>query len=298
MQSNIKTIILLYVSLVLIWALTPLSIVWSVAEISRMWSLVLRFVLAAPLIFLVLMVLGIKLPLNRTALHSYLAGSFSLIVSQLFTYLATQYMSSGAIALLFGFAPIMAGLITLVLYRQNLAVIQWLGMLLAISGLYVSTMTGDQTRISPTGLILMFFAILAYTVSIFWVKHINAKIVPLAQASGSIIMSMLVALTIVPFIWADVPTVIPGAKSMFAIGYLVIASSVLAMFCYFNLMHRVSATTISLAAVITPVLAISFGILLNNEPYGMHTLSGAGLVIAGLLLYFYRELMSLFSNRN
>lgn len=297
MPSNIKTIILLYVSLVLIWALTPLSIVWSVEEIPRMWSLVLRFVLAAPLIVVILLVMGIKLPLNRTALHSYLAGSFSLIVSQLFTYFATEYMTSGAIALLFGFAPIMAGLITLVLYRQNLATIQWLGMVLGIAGLYVSTMTGDQTRISPTGLVLMFFAILAYTVSIFWVKHINARIVPLAQASGSIIMSMLLALTIVPFIWTDAPTTIPGAKSIVALGYLVIASSVLAMFCYFNLMQRMSATTISLATVITPVLAISFGILLNNEPYGMHILSGTGLVIAGLLLYFYRELMRLFAHR-
>ena len=102
---------------------------------------------------------------------------------------------------------------------------------------------------------------------------------------------------IVPFIWNDIPTHMPGPRSMMAIGYLVIASSVVAMFCYFNLMQKISATTLSLATVITPVLAVSFGIILNNEPFRMTTVMGTALVISGLLLYFYRDLASLRSAR-
>lgn len=262
-----------------------------------LWSLVLRFCLAAPLIAVVLVVLKINLPLNATALHSYLAGSFNLIVSQTFTYMATAYLSSGMIALLFGIAPIMAGLFTFALYRQRLSGIQWLGMLVALGGLYVNTVAGEDSGINVIGLVFMFFAILAYTVSIFWVKHINAKVMPFAQASGSIFVSMIMAAFIVPFIWNDMPTHMPGPRSMMAIGYLVIASSVVAMFCYFNLMQKISATTLSLATVITPVLAVSFGIILNDEPFRMTTVMGTALVISGLLLYFYRDLASLRSTR-
>lgn len=293
MTSNAKTIALLYSSVVLIWALTPLAIVWSVADIPAMWSLVLRFLLAAPLITLILVTMGVKLPLNRAALHSYLAGSFNLIVSQTFTYQATSYLSSGMIALLFGFAPIMAGLIALLIYRRSLTGVQWLGMLLSLAGLYFNTLWGEHARVNVTGISLMFFAILSYTVSIFWVKHINANIAPIAQASGSVLMSVLIALAFLPFIWSDMPTTMPGARSIMAISYLVIGSSIVAMFCYFNLMQRVSATTISLATVITPVLAIGFGILLNNEPFRISTVIGTGLVLTGLLLYFYRDLMTL-----
>ena len=290
MPSPIKTVIPLYASLVMIWALTPLAIVWSVADIPAMWALVLRFCIAAPLIAILMVVLRVNLPLNRTALHSYVAGSFNLIVSQTFTYLATSYLSSGMIALLFGFAPIMAGVIAFMLYRQRLSGIQWLGMLIALGGLYLNTMTGQDAGLEPTGLLFMFFAILTYTVSIFWVKHVNAKVVPLAQASGSIFVSVIIALTYIPFIWADLPTSLPGAKSLLAVSYLVLASSVLGMFCYFNLMQKVSPTTLSLATVITPVLAISFGILLNNEPFRITMVIGTGLVISGLLLYFCRDL--------
>lgn len=297
MPSSIKTVTPLYASLVMIWALTPLAIVWSVAEIPPMWALVLRFSIAAPLIAGLLVVLRIKLPLDSTAIHSYVAGSFNLIVSQTFTYLATAYLSSGMIALLFGFAPIMAGLIAFILYRQRLSGVQWLGMLAALGGLYLNTMAGQEAGFEPVGLVFMFFAILSYTVSIFWVKHVNAKVVPLAQASGSIFVSVIIALTYLPFIWADLPTTLPSAKSLMAISYLVLASSVLGMFCYFNLMQRVSATTLSLATVITPVLAISFGILLNNEPFRISMVIGTGLVIGGLLLYFYRDLYRMWARQ-
>lgn len=293
MESKIKTVVPIYVSLVLIWALTPLSIVWSVAEIPKLWSLMLRFCLAAPVIALVLVVIRVKLPLTRTALHSYLAGSFSLIVSQTFTYLATGYLSSGMIALMFGFAPIVAGLIAYLLYRQRLTGIQWLGMAVAIMGLYTNTMADEEARLDTVGLVLMFCAIFTYAVSIFWVKHINARIPPIAQASGSIFVSTLISFCFLPFIWAEMPETMPGARSMMAIGYLVIASSVLGMFCYFNLMQKISATTLSLATVLTPMLAIGFGILLNDEPFRINIVIGTALVITGLLLYFYRDLAAL-----
>lgn len=288
MTSNFKAVVPVYASLVLIWAFTPLAIVWGVADLSPLWSLVIRFFFAAPIMVVVLVVLRIRLPLDRTALHSYLAGSFSLIVSQTFTYLATGYLSSGMIALMFGFAPIVAGLIAYLLYRQRLTGLQWVGMVLALVGLYINTQAGEQAQLNVVGLLLMGCAILTYAISIFWVKHINARIAPLAQASGSIFISLIIAAAFVPFIWADLPRAMPGPRSILAITYLVLASSVLGMFCYFKLMQKVSATTLSLATVVTPMLAIIIGIVLNNEPFRMNILIGSALVIVGLLLYFYR----------
>lgn len=293
MNSKIKAVVPLYALLVLIWALTPLAIVWSVAEIPILWSLVLRFFLAAPIIAVVLIVLRVRPPLTPTALQSYVAGSFSLIVSQSFTYLAAGYLSSGVIALMFGFAPIVAGLMAYVLYRQRLTGVQWLGMAIAILGLYTNTMGGGQANLSVVGLLLMFCAIFAYAISIFWVKHINARIAPVAQASGSIFVSTFIALCFLPFIWADVPRNMPGPRTILAISYLVLAASVLAMFCYFNLMQKVSATTLSLVTVLTPMLAIGFGILLNDEPFRINIVIGTALVVLGLLLYFYRDLLAL-----
>lgn len=288
MNPQTKSVIPVYASLVMIWALTPLFIVWSVAEIPKFWSLAIRFFLAAPIIAVVLVVLRVRLPLTRTALHSYLAGSFSLVVSQTFTYLATGYLSSGMIALMFGFAPVLAGLMAYVLYRQRLSGVQWVGVAIAIFGLYINTMVGEAVTLSLAGLGLMFCAILTYSISIFWVKHIDAQIPAIAQASGSIFISLVVVLCFLPFIWADRPVAMPEPRSLLALGYLVVASSVLGMFFYFKLMQSVSATTLSLATVVVPVLAVSFGILLNDEPFQMNIVIGTALVIVGLGLYFFR----------
>ncbi len=127
MPSRIN-LVLTYGLLVFIWATTPLAIVWSVTDLNPMWALVLRFFIALPLAVSVLLLLKVKFPIHKVALSSYVAGSLSLIGSQIFTYAATPYLSSGLIALMFGLAPIMAGLIGSFGFQQKLACLQWLGM--------------------------------------------------------------------------------------------------------------------------------------------------------------------------
>ncbi|MFW2077442.1 DMT family transporter [Acinetobacter sp. ULE_I010] len=289
-KSNLVTT---YVLLVFIWASTPLAIVWSVTDLNMMWALVLRFLIALPIAFLLLVVLKIKLPCDKIAMHSYFAGSFSLIGSQIFTYAATHYLSSGIIALMFGLAPIIAGLIGRFGFQQKLHNIQWIGMLVALSGLtIICTSSGASKHVHPIGIALMFMSVFAYSISIFWVKKINAEIAPMAQATGSILLSTIAAICIIPFIWQYAPTHIPNARSLIALLYTVFIASLLAMFCYFKLVQNIKATTLSLTTVMTPLLAMLLGAMLNNEKLTISVFLGAAVLIFGVLLYFYKDFKS------
>lgn len=283
-------IMMTYALLVFIWATTPLAIVWSVSDLHMLWALVLRFFIALPLAVILLLLLKVKFPHHLQAWHSYLAGSFSLIGSQIFTYLATAYLSSGIIALMFGLAPIMAGLIGRFVFQQHLARLQWLGMLVSITGLGIICFGEETQHVHPVGIALMLLSVLTYAMSIFWVKKVNAKIEPVAQATGSILVSTLAALCIVPFIWQDVPTAWPSLKSMAALLYTVIMASLIAMFCYFKLVQNIQATTLSLTTVMTPMLALLIGALFNQEALSMMVFVGASVLLLGLFLYFYRDL--------
>lgn len=286
-KSNLVTT---YILLVFIWASTPLAIVWSVADLHMMWALVLRFFIALPIALLLLLILKVKLPLNKTALHSYLAGSFSLIGSQIFTYAATSYLSSGIIALMFGLAPIMAGLIGRFGFGQRLLGIQWLGMLVAVCGLAIICMSGSASQhVHPIGIGLMLMSVFTYALSIFWVKKVNADVLPMAQATGSILVSTLAASCLIPFIWQHAPTHIPETKSLFALIYTVLMASLLAMFCYFKLVQNIKATTLSLTTVMTPMIAMFLGAMLNNEKLTITVFVGAAVLICGLFLYFYKD---------
>lgn len=286
-KSNLVTT---YILLVFIWASTPLAVVWSVSDLHMMWALVFRFLIALPIALLLLLVLKVKLPFNKIALHSYLAGSFSLIGSQIFTYAATSYLSSGIIALMFGLAPIMAGLIGRFGFGQRLLGIQWIGMIVAVFGLgIICTSSGASQHVNPIGIGLMLMSVFTYALSIYWVKKVNADVVPMAQATGSILVSTIAAICIIPFIWQHIPTHIPNTKSLLALIYTVLMASLLAMFCYFKLVQNIKATTLSLTTVMTPLIAMFLGAMLNNEKLTTSVFVGAGVLIFGLILYFYRD---------
>ena len=283
-------LILTYGLLVFIWATTPLAIVWSVSDLHPMWALVLRFFIALPLAIVVLFILNVRFPVDKVSILSYIAGSLSLIGSQIFTYAATAYLSSGLIALMFGLAPIMAGLIGRFGFQQKLALLQWLGMAVSIIGLGLICLSDNQNHVQPLGIGLMIVSVFAYSLSIFLVKKINANIQAMAQATGSILVSTLIAILVVPWIWQYVPTQMPSAKSLLALFYTVIMASLIAMFCYFKLVQNLKPTTLSLTTVMTPLLAILIGAFLNDEQLSVQVFVGASIVLFGLLLYFLKDL--------
>ena len=283
-------LILTYGLLVFIWATTPLAIVWSVSDLHPMWALVLRFFIALPLAIVVLLILKVRFPVDKVSILSYIAGSLSLIGSQIFTYAATAYLSSGLIALMFGLAPIMAGLIGRFGFQQKLALLQWLGMAVSIIGLGLICLSDNQNHFQPLGIGLMIVSVFAYSLSIFLVKKINANIQAMAQATGSILVSTLIAILVVPWIWQYAPTQMPSAKSLLALFYTVIMASLIAMFCYFKLVQNLKPTTLSLTTVMTPLLAILIGAFLNDEQLSVQVFVGASIVLFGLLLYFLKDL--------
>lgn len=281
-----------YALLVFIWSTTPLAIVWSVADMHMLWALVLRFFIALPLVMALLLLLQYPFPRHRVAWHSYFAGSFSLIGSQFFTYLSTPYMSSGVIALMFGLAPIIAGLIGHFYFQNYLSRLQWLGMCIAVSGLAIICLAGNTQHVHPLGIGLMLLSVFSYAVSIFWVKQVNAKIEPIAQAAGSILVSTVAAVAIVPFIWHAAPQQMPDIKTSLALLYTVVMASLIAMFCYFKLVQHIQPTTLSLTTVMTPMLALCLGAILNHEQLSFLVLIGAALLLLGVFIYFYQNLQS------
>lgn len=297
MQISKQNAFSTYALLVLIWASTPLAIVWSVETIPAMWAMVIRFLLALPLILMVLWLSKTPLALHRRAWLSYLAGSFSMVVSQSFTYMATAHLSSSIIALMFGLAPIVAGLIGVIWFAVRLNTVQWFGMLVASIGLgSVCLLAQGSMHFDVIGIVLMLMSVSTYCLSIYWVKAVKADIAPLAQAAGSLLCSTLIAIAVIPFIWQQLPTELPSVKSMLALGYAVVMASVVAMICYFKLVQNISATTLSLTNVLTPIIALLLGAILNQEYITLPVFAGIMLIFVGMFLYFYQDIQRIFKH--
>ncbi|AVH50222.1 MULTISPECIES: DMT family transporter [Acinetobacter] len=293
MNANTSPLVVtasIYVLLVLIWATTPLAIVWSVQEVHPMWVLIIRYFGASVIALCLLKLMRGPLPFDSTSMKSYLAGSLNLIGAQLFIYLAANYLTSGLMALIFGFSPLIAGLIGHVILRtQKLIALQWIGMAIAILGLSFVFADSADSKVNPWGVVLMLISMVSYISSIFWVKQINAPLSPMSQATGSLMVSALGSLLLIPFIWQHVPTAMPGVKTMIGFIFTMIMSSIVAMLCYFWLIRRLTASTVSLSNVMTPIIALILGATLNNEHISMNAFIGIAVVMLGIVMYFWKE---------
>lgn len=293
MNSNSSPMLVtasIYALLVLIWAATPLAIVWSVAEVHPMWVLIIRYFGASVLALVILAAMRNPLPFDRTSMMSYVAGSLNLIGAQLFIYLAANYLTSGLMALIFGFSPLVAGLIGHVILKTNhLIWLQWLGIAVAVGGLSFVFAESADSKVNPWSVVLMLISMVSYISSIFWVKQINAPLKLMSQATGSLIVSSLGSLLIIPFIWQSFPTQMPSMQALFGFGFTMILSSIVAMLCYFWLIRRLAASTVSLSNVMTPIIALILGATLNNEIISSHAFAGIAVVMFGIVMYFWKE---------
>jgi drug/metabolite transporter (DMT)-like permease len=293
MNSNSSPMIItasIYAVLVLIWAATPLAIVWSVAEIHPMWVLIIRYFGACVIALALLKIMRDPLPFDKVSMQSYVAGSLNLIGAQLFIYLAANYLTSGLMALIFGFSPLIAGLIGhVILKTHKLVWLQWLGMAIAVAGLSYVFADSADSKVNPWGVVLMLISMVSYISSIFWVKQINAPLKPMSQATGSLLLSALGSLLLIPFIWQHFPTEIPSTQAMIGFLFTMILSSIVAMLCYFWLIRRLAASTVSLSNVMTPVLALVLGATLNNEHISSNAFVGIVVVMLGIVMYFWKE---------
>lgn len=280
----------IYALLVLIWAATPLAIVWSVAEVHPMWVLIIRYFGASLIALALLKIMRDPLPFDAVSMKSYLAGSLNLIGAQLFIYLAANYLTSGLMALIFGLSPLIAGLIGhVILKTHKLVWLQWLGMAVAVSGLTFVFADSAESNVNPWGVVLMIISMISYISSIFWVKQINAPLKPMSQATGSLIVSALGSLALIPFIWQHFPTQMPSTNAIIGFVFTMILSSIVAMLCYFWLIRRLAASTVSLSNVMTPVIALVLGATLNNEQISSNAFVGIVIVMFGIVMYFWKE---------
>lgn len=283
-----------YGVLVLIWSTTPLAVVLSLRELNPIWSLSVRFILAIAIARIILWCIGEPLPLDKAAIRCYFAGTLGLFWAMLFTYLGAQYLPSGLISLIFGLSPLFAGLVGH-FSDAKLSRLQWVGMALSTLGLIGIFGSVHMHTGMLKGMIYVLIGVMAYVGSIYWLRYEKANLHPLAQTTGSLALSTIGLMILLPFFWALRPTHVPDQTSLLAILYSATFSSIAAMMCYFYLIKRMQPSTLSLATVITPVLALILGSWLNDEHISQVMLCGIGIVLSGLIIYFAEDLF--FSQR-
>ncbi len=283
---------LAYAAVVLIWSTTPLAIKWSALGAGFAFAVMARMLIGVVLAALIVAVWRVGFPMHRAARQTYLAGGLGLFGAMICTYWGSQFITSGLVSVLFGLAPLITSLLAAVWLKERaLAPAKLAGMLLGLAGLGVVFLaeTGIGGPDARYGMAALLLAVFIYSASLVWVKKIGDHSPPLAITAGTLAVSMPLFALVWLLVDGRVPSAMP-IQAGAAIVYLGVFGSVLGFALYYYIIKHLETGRVALITLITPVLALLLGILLNGEVVPVRVWFGAALISLGLSLYQWDSL--------
>ena len=282
-----------YLAVLLIWSTTPLGIVWSSETINPTMAVLLRMLIAVILGSLVIFISKIELPMHKQAIRLYSFSALGIFGGMSFSYLAAGYLSSGILSLSFGLAPVFSAILARrILAEPKISSVRKLSMLLSLVGL--ALVCSDKFSLEGDSIYGLFFiltAVFLFSLSGVLVKSVSLAIHPLSTTVGALIVSL--PLFIINWLLLDGSLDISGwqLRSVWSTLYLGVFGSLIGFFAYFFVLQKLSPSTVALITLVTPVIALSLGVVFNNEIINNKILIGAFMVILGLAIYYWGELL-------
>lgn len=284
-----------YLGIVLIWSTTPLAIQWSAQGAGFAFAVFARMAIGFAVAGLLVAAWRIGLPLHARARRAYLLGGLSLFGAMALTYWGARYVHSGLVSVLFGLSPLMASVMAALWLGERAPTPAGIaGLLLGAGGLAVIFAHGgslDGAR-ALAGLAALLAAVLIYSAGLVGLKRIGDDSPPLATTVGT----LGVSLPLFGALWWLADGTPPGelpTRSLAAIVYLGVFGSVLGFALYYYVLKHLEASRVALITLITPVVALLLGHLLNGETIGLRLWLGTGLILGGLFLHQWPTLRQL-----
>jgi drug/metabolite transporter (DMT)-like permease len=162
-------------------------------------------------------------------------------------------------------------------------------MLLGLAGL--ATMSLGSQKLGPQaayGILGMVFSVIAYSFSAVAVKRIGADVPALATTIGGLMVTVPLLVIVYLLAGESLPAIV-SYKAMWSIIYLGIVGSVLGFALYYYVLRHVEATRVALITLISPVMALLLGHLLNGEALQTEAMIGTAGILCGLLMFEYGQ---------
>ena len=282
---------LAYISIILLWATTPLAIKWSGEGAGFIFAVASRMTIGTVCMILLLAISRKRLPSHSRAKRTYFAVALQIYATMMSVYWGAQFIPSGWVSVIFGLSPFLTALFAAIwLKERSLTFGKLLSYLLGISGLAVMFSSAFELNTQAVyGMIAVLIAVSIQTASAVWVKYIKAKLPATTQVTGG----LLFALPAYLFTWvivdnAYIPTTLP-ITSLASILYLGFIATTIGFALYYYLLIHLSATTVGMIPLISPILALFLGHTINYEQITPKIIIGTVLILVALLLHEFLD---------
>jgi drug/metabolite transporter (DMT)-like permease len=246
----------------------------------------LRFVVAAGCLFSYRAIRREPVPVDRSVWsHIALVGALMFAIPYGLIYVAETHITSGLAAVLFGTMPLFVVLVAHRMGRREpITVSRLAGVVVGIVGLVIVFRGALEISSSTTSLMAMLGVACAALTSGVGQVRIRAR--PTAVSTPLLIAWGCLCSGVALCLLGAATEGFNVALNLRTVGSIVYLGTTAAtgFYCMFWLLSRISAVSVSLHALVVPVLALVWGALFYGEPVTIALAAGTAVICGGVAL--------------
>jgi drug/metabolite transporter (DMT)-like permease len=288
-----NAVVLAWLTLSLIWGSTWLFIKLGLRDLPPFTFVGIRFLLASAILAAIIFIRRMRLPRDRRVwLFIAWAGFLTVTINFALVFWGEQYISSGLAALLNATMPFFGIIIAhhylpterITLTKIGSVMLGILGVGLIFSNQL--SLQGALSLLASAGIVLG-AAVAAYANVLIKVrgKHID----PIILSAGQMFFGFPPLLLIGIFIEGNPFNLAWTPLAIFSLLYLTIIGSCVAFILYFWLLKKIAVTKALLLLLVTPLVAVTLGKIINSEDLTWQILVGGACIISGIGAIIFRQ---------
>ncbi|HET8941263.1 MAG TPA: drug/metabolite exporter YedA [Rudaea sp.] len=263
----------------LLWGSTYLAIRVALVGYPPFVMAAIRFLIAGALLYVFLRWRGFTPPTRRQWMNCAITGTLLLGIGNGGVCFAEQSVPSGIAAVAVAGMPLFAALFS-GMYRQWPNRIESIGLLVGFVGVIVLNL-GGNLRGSPLGAIALVCAAAAWAFGSVWSRRRDMPHPAMSTAAQMLCGSVALAMGAV--LGGERIHAMPQLHATIALGYLIVAGSILGFSAYIYLLHHVRPALATSYAYVNPPIAVLLGVALGGETVHALDLVGMAVILAGVV---------------
>jgi drug/metabolite transporter (DMT)-like permease len=286
-------IVLAFAAVYLLWGSTYLAIRFGVETIPPFIMAGLRHLTAGALLFAWLRARGARWPERRHWKSAALIGGLMLLGGNGLVSWAEQRVPSGLAALIVASVPIWMTVFDGVLHRERPHGIVIAGLAVGLGGIALLVVPGRFAgggHVDGVGAAALLTAALLWAIGSLWSRRVPLPSSTLLATAIEMIAGGLILLAAAGATgeWAGFSFAEVSTRSLLALGYLVVAGSLLGFSAYIFLLGATTPARVSTYAYVNPVVAVFLGWAIAGETLTPRILIAA-VVIVGAVAFIIRH---------
>lgn len=286
---------LLFVALAALWGVAFMAIKAGLSAFPPVLFAAIRYDAAAVIMFLYALYVSDRwIPRTRSDWTAAIVdGLFLVGAYNVFVFLGEQHVTSAVAAIIVSLNPVLSTVFSRALLPdERLTTVGILGLLVGFGGvgLVSSPDLANLLAGDTLGKILVLLAAASFAFGSVLVQLVDDDLSTEATTAWACLIGAIV-LHLTSFgLGESVASVEWTTRGMAALTYLVVGSSAVGYFIYFDLLDRLGPIEINLVSYAAPVFAAASGWFVLEEQIGMATVTGFVLIFAGFLLIKRRSI--------